>query len=64
MTKTEMLAFLGIGLTLYTLLKAKNSDATVKLVVQRPQTQHWAGAGTDPFGTSYTVPGRAARGGL
>lgn len=62
MTRTETIAFVGIGLTFLSLLKAApQSDETPP---QWVPTQPWAGAGTDPFGKSYTVTGRARRGGL
>jgi hypothetical protein len=61
MSKTETLAFIGIGLTIVSLMRTQQAPAAPS---QRPQTQKWAGAGTDPFGASYTVTARAQRSGL
>lgn len=63
MTKTELLAVAGLGATLFAIYKTKQPTIVVNTNPPRRKTK-WAGAGTDPFGTSYTVPGRAVRGGL
>ena len=62
MTRSEGIAFAGIGVTLFALWKSK--PATIQIIAEPAQTQKWAGAGTDPFGHSYTVTGKIARGGL
>lgn len=54
MTKLSLI-IIGLGLVM------KSQPKQVRVATQ---TQKWSGAGTDPFGTSYTVPGRAQRGGL
>lgn len=63
MTKMELIALAGVGATLFAIYK--NNNPTVIVTTNPPaKNKGWAGAGTDPFGTSYTVTGRAARGGL
>lgn len=63
MTKAELLAVAGLGATLFAIYKTKQPTIVVTTNQQQPKRK-WAGAGTDPFGTSYNVTGRAARGGL
>lgn len=63
MTTMEKIALAGVAATFFAIYK--NNAPTVVVTTNPPQKRKgWAGAGTDPFGTSYTVTGRAARGGL
>jgi hypothetical protein len=63
MSKTELLAVAGLGATLFAIYKTKQPTIVVTSQQARPN-KGWSGAGVDPFGVSYTVTGRAARGGL
>jgi hypothetical protein len=64
MTRAEIIALAGLGATLYALWKSGNMTTKTPAVATPKRTRKWAGSGTDPFDTSYTVTGRAIRGGL